>query len=70
MFVGEYDYDTDIKVHEEVAREQKAVEAARNALTMNLTAEQAAQITGLPLDQVLELQKELAATTAQPSPAN
>ncbi len=54
----------------EEGREQKAVEAARNALTMNLTAEQAAQITGLPLDQVLELQKELAATTAQPSPAN
>ena len=38
---------------------RKAVEAARNALAMNLTAEQAAQITGLPLDQVLELQKEL-----------
>ena len=59
MFVGEYDYDTDIKVHEEVAREQKAIEDARNALAMNLTAEQAAQITGLPLEQVLELQKEL-----------
>ena len=39
---------------------RKAVENARNALAMNLTAEQAAQITGLPLDQVLELQKELA----------
>ena len=38
----------------------KAVEAARNALAMNLTAEQAAQITGLPLEQALELQKELA----------
>lgn len=45
---------------------RKAVENARNALAMNLTAEQAAQITGLPLDQVLELQKELAAT----APAN
>ncbi len=43
----------------EDAMEQKAVEDARNALAMNLTAEQAAQITGLPLDQVLELQKEL-----------
>ena len=40
-------------------RHQKAVEAARNALAMNLTAEQAAQITGLPLEQALELQKEL-----------
>ena len=45
--------------HAEGAR-QKAVEAARNALAMNLSAEQTAQITGLPLEQVLELQKELA----------
>ena len=45
--------------HAEGAR-QKAVEDARNALAMNLSAEQAAQITGLPLEQVLELQKELA----------
>ena len=41
---------------------RKAVENARNALAMNLTAEQAAQITGLSLEQVLDLQKELAAT--------
>ena len=40
---------------------RNAVENARNALAMNLTAEQAAQITGLPLEQVLDLQKELAA---------
>ncbi|GEM_PF-6662927 len=45
-------------------REEKAVEDARNALAMNLTAEQTAQITGLPLEQVLELQKELAAQPA------
>ncbi|MBP5448266.1 MAG: hypothetical protein J6X95_09320 [Treponema sp.] len=36
-------------------------------MAMNLTAEQTVQITGLPLEQVLELQKELA---AQPAPAN
>ncbi len=42
--------------------EQKAVEAARNLLKMNLgTPEQIAQAEGLPLDQVLELQKELVA---------
>ena len=46
------------------AAEEKAIEAARNALAMNLTAEQAAQITSLPLEQVLELQKELVAQTA------
>ena len=41
-------------------RKEGALDAARNALAMNLSAEQAAQITGLPLEQVLELQKELA----------
>ena len=41
--------------------QQKAVEAARNFLTINVgTPEQIAQGTGLPLEQVLELQKELA----------
>lgn len=43
---------------------QNAIENARNALAMNLSAEQAAQITGLPLEQVLELQKELVAQAA------
>ncbi len=44
----------------EDAMEQKAVEDARSFLAMNvLTPEQVAQGTGLPLDQVLELQKEL-----------
>ena len=41
----------------------KAVEDARNFLAMNvLTPEQIAQAEGLPLEQVLALQKELAAT--------
>ena len=41
--------------------QQKAVEAARNLLAMNvLTPEQIAQAEGLPLEQVLALQKELA----------
>ena len=45
--------------------QQKAVEAARNMLKMNLgIPEQIAQITGLSLEQVLELQKELAAQPA------
>lgn len=44
--------------------QEKAVEDARNALAMNLSAEQAAQITGLPLEQALELQKEMAAAPA------
>ena len=59
---------TDMNLHDfdiiTEAKEEKAIEAARNALAMNLSAEQAAQITGLPLEQVLELQKELVAQTA------
>jgi hypothetical protein len=44
----------------EEGREEKAVEDARNFLAMNvLTPEQIAQGTGLPLEQVLALQKEL-----------
>ena len=57
-----HDFDIMTEAKEEGLAEgarQKAVENARNALAMNLTAEQTAQITGLPLDQVLELQKEL-----------
>ncbi|MCR5045004.1 MAG: hypothetical protein K6A42_00315 [Treponema sp.] len=58
MFVGEYDYDTDIKVHEEVAREQKALEDARNFLNEGIAPEVISRCVGLPLEQVLELQKE------------
>ena len=48
------------KGREEGAQE-KAVEAALNALAMNLTAEQVAQITGLPLEQVQDLMAKLTA---------
>ena len=59
-----HDFDIMTEAKEEGIAEgerQNAVKNARNALAMNLTAEQAAQITGLPLEQVLELQKELPA---------
>ena len=48
--------------------QQKAVEDARNMLSLNVgSVEQIAQITGLPLEQVLDLQKQLASapTSAQ-----
>ena len=35
--------------------QQKAIEAAKKALAMNLSVEQAAEITGLSIEQVLEL---------------
>ena len=39
--------------------EQKAVEDARNFLNEGIAPEVISRCTGLPLDQVLELQKEL-----------
>ena len=55
-----HDFDIMTEAAEE-ATQQKAQEDARNLLKMNvLTPEQIAQAVGLPLDQVLELQKELA----------
>ena len=63
MLCAKYDYKMDIAVKKEEAFQdgmeagtrQKAIEAAKRALEMNLTVEQAAEITGLPIDQVLEL---------------
>ena len=67
----EYDYATDIAVKQEEAyaigrtegilvgleqgAHQKALETAKNLLSMGLSPEQAAQGTLLPLDVVLEL---------------
>ena len=55
-------HDRDIiKRTQKEASEQKAVEAAINLLKMDiLTPEQIAQAQGLPLEKVLELQKEIA----------
>ena len=39
--------------------EQKAIETARNLLSMNLSLEQVVQGTGLPLETVEQLAKEL-----------
>ena len=44
--------------------EEKALETAKNLLNMNLTSEQIASATGLPLEQVLALQKEVTAPAA------
>ena len=65
MFFGEYDYDTDLQVAREEAAEQKAVEDAQNMLKKNYPTSDIAEITGLSLEQALELQKEPA-----PAPAN
>ena len=67
MFTDEYNYDLDMQVKAEEAydkgaqegAQQKAVEAATNALSMNLTPKQVSEITGLTLEKVLELQKQI-----------
>ena len=43
--------------------EQKTIEAATNALALNLSPEQVSQIAGLPLEEVLELQKNIIVDT-------
>ena len=70
-FIAERDKNTQIHNAEKRGREeglqqglqqgmqQKAIEAARNALSMNLSAEQASKIAGLPLEKVLDLQKTI-----------
>lgn len=67
MFVGEYDYDTDIKVHEEVAREQgmqqKAVEDARSFYANGVSIDIIAKSLNMTEDQVKEI-------VSEPSPAN
>ena len=43
----------------EEGAEQKAIEAAQNFLRENINPKTIARCTGLPLEKVLELQKEL-----------
>ena len=43
----------------DAGRQEKAIEDAEKALSLNISPEQVAQITGLPLEKVLELQKEI-----------
>ena len=50
----------------EIGTQQKAVETAKNMLARKYNVEEIAELTGLPLEQVLELQSQ---ATAQPSQA-
>ena len=43
--------------------QEKAIDTAKNMFELNLTPEQIAKCTGLPLEQVLELQKEATSVT-------
>ena len=71
MLLAEYDYDTDIAVQRKEAFNdgfsageergislgtyQKAVETAKNALSMKLTLEQIASLTGLSVEVIQDL---------------
>ena len=58
MLCAKYDYKTDIAVKQEEAREEKALEAATNALKLGLSDEQIIAITGLSLEKLAELKKQ------------
>lgn len=56
----EYDEEAYIQLWRRDGRIQQAIDSAKNFLAMNvLTPEQIAQGTGLPLEQVLELRKQI-----------
>lgn len=62
MLLTEYDEEAHIKLWRNEGRQQMAEEAAVNLLTMKLgTPEQIAQVEGLSLEKVLELQKSIQA---------
>ena len=65
MLLTEYDYDTDIAVQRQEAYEdgveqgiqQKAIETAKNLLTMSLSIENIAKATGLSAEEIQALAK-------------
>ena len=63
MFLDEYDYETDIAVKQEEAKEegaqQKATETAIAFLKEGDSPEKIARCTKLPLEKVLELQEQI-----------
>ena len=67
MLCAKYDYKTDIAVKKEEAfndglekgHQEKAVEDATNMLRKNYPTSDISEITGLPLEKVLELQKSI-----------
>ena len=68
MLIAEYSYETDIKVQrreafrlgKEEGAEQTKFETAKNMILQSLgTVEQISSVTGLPIEKILELKKEL-----------
>lgn len=69
MSLTEYDEEACIRTWQEdgfvkglsKGMQEKAINAAKNALAMNLTVEQVSSITELPIEQVRELKKQVMA---------
>ena len=63
MLIADYDYDTDIRVKQQEAFEegefQAKYETARNLFELSLDPEQIAKATSLPLEKILELERQL-----------
>ena len=59
MSLTEFNAEEVIQDVKAEGREEKAIEAAQNFLRENISPETIARCTGLPLEKVLELQKEL-----------
>ena len=59
MLQAEYDYDLDMQVKAQEAREEKAIEDAKRMLLKKYSTDDIVEISGLPLEKVLELQKEI-----------
>jgi predicted transposase/invertase (TIGR01784 family) len=69
MLLTEYDYDTDIAVQRQEAYEdgmeqgitqgsqQKAIETAKNLLSMSLSIENIAKATGLSVEEIKSISK-------------
>ena len=66
MLCAKYDYKMDIAVKQEEAFEdgvqQKAIEDATNLLREGDSPEKISRCIGLPLEKVLELQKQITVT--------
>lgn len=58
MLIGEYDYDTEIRVQRMESAEETRIENARNFLELGISQEQVSKGTGLSLEKVTELQEE------------
>ncbi len=55
MFIGEYDYDLDMEVKAEEAKQEKAEEAARNFYANGVSVEIIAKSLGMTNEQVMEI---------------